>query len=38
MQLYAEGLFQHQPNNAQFDFTARIDHFRPDQLHLTEEI
>lgn len=33
----AEGLFQHQPNNSQFNFTARLDHLRPDRLHLTDK-
>ena len=37
MRLHAEGLFQHQTNNSQFDFTARLDHFRPDKLFLTEK-
>ena len=37
VRLHAEGLFQHQTNNSQFDFTARLDHFRPDKLFLTEK-
>ena len=35
--LYAQGLFQHKGKNSLFNFTAKLDHFRPDQLHLTDK-
>lgn len=35
--LDAEGIFQHQGKNSIFNFTAKVDHFRPDQLHLTDK-
>lgn len=34
--LYAEGIFQHQGKNSLFNFTARLDHFRPDSLRLID--
>lgn len=35
--LDAEGVFQHQGKNSIFNFTADVDHFRPDSLHLTDK-
>ena len=35
--LYAQGLFQHQGKNSIFNFTAQLDHFRPDRLNLTKK-
>lgn len=35
--LHAEGIFQHQGKNSLFNFTARLDHFRPDSLRLTDK-
>ncbi len=35
--LYAKGFFRHQGQNSLFNFTARLDHFRPDRLHLTDK-
>lgn len=35
--LYAEGLFLHEGRNSRFNFTSRLDHFRPDSLHLTNQ-
>lgn len=35
--LYAQGLFQHQGKNSLFNFTARLDHFKPDKLNLTDK-
>lgn len=35
--LEAEGFFQHQGKNSIFNFTADVDHFRPDRLHLTDK-
>ena len=32
--LYAEGLFKHEGQNSIFNFTSRVDHLRPDSLHL----
>lgn len=34
--LYAEGFFLHEGKNSLFNFTSRLEHFRPDSLHLTE--
>lgn len=36
-QLHAKGLFQHQGKNSIFNFTANLQHFRPDSLHLTRK-
>ena len=36
-ELYAQGIFQHQGQNSLFNFTARLDHFRPDRLNLTDK-
>lgn len=36
-ELYAEGLFQHQGKNSAFNFTSRLEHFRPDNLHLIDK-
>ena len=33
--LFAQGIFRHQGQNSLFNFTARLDHFRPDRLNLT---
>ena len=35
--LYAEGLFLHEGKNSMFNFTSRLEHFRPDSLHLTNK-
>ncbi len=35
--LYAEGIFKHQGKNSIFNFTADLQHFRPDSLHLTDK-
>lgn len=35
--LQAKGLFQHQGKNSVFNFTANLEHFRPDSLHLTDK-
>ena len=35
--LYAEGLFLHEGKNSKFNFTTRLEHFRPDSLHLTDK-
>lgn len=35
--LYAEGLFLHEGENSMFNFTSRLEHFRPDSLHLTDK-
>lgn len=35
--LYAEGLFLHEGKNSRFNFTSRLEHFRPDSLHLTDQ-
>lgn len=35
--LYAEGLFLHEGKNSMFNFTSRLEHFRPDSLHLTDK-
>ncbi|MCC8197681.1 MAG: translocation/assembly module TamB domain-containing protein [Tannerellaceae bacterium] len=32
--LYAEGMFRNQGENSLFNFTAHLDHFRPDHLNL----
>lgn len=36
-ELHAQGIFQHQGQNSLFNFTARLDHFRPDRLNLTDK-
>lgn len=35
--LQAEGMFQHQGQNSIFNFTANLQHFRPDHLNLTDK-
>ncbi|MDH6304325.1 hypothetical protein M2459_001057 [Parabacteroides sp. PF5-5] len=35
--LYAEGLFRHEGKNSKFNFTADLQHFRPDNLNLTDK-
>ncbi|MEG2067134.1 MAG: translocation/assembly module TamB domain-containing protein [Tannerellaceae bacterium] len=35
--LHAEGMFEHQGKNSVFKFTANLNHFRPDSLHLTNK-
>ena len=35
--LYAEGLFRNEGKNSAFNFTSRLEHFRPDSLHLTDK-
>ncbi|EJW92162.1 hypothetical protein EVA_19731, partial [gut metagenome] len=35
--LFAQGIFKHQGQNSLFNFTARLDHFRPDRLNLTKK-
>lgn len=35
--LYAEGLFNTQGKNSEFNFTSRLEHFRPDSLNLTDK-
>lgn len=35
--LYAEGLFLHEGKNSMFNFTSRLEHFRPDSLHLADK-
>lgn len=35
--LQAKGLFEHQGQNSVFNFTAKLEHFRPDSLHLTNK-
>lgn len=35
--LYAEGLFKNEGKNSVFNFTSRLEHFRPDHLHLTDK-
>lgn len=35
--LYAEGIFQHQGKNSIFNFTADLQHFRPQSLNLTDK-
>ncbi|WP_455637863.1 translocation/assembly module TamB domain-containing protein [Parabacteroides sp.] len=35
--LYAEGMFRHEGKNSLFNFTADLQHFRPDSLHLTDK-
>ena len=35
--LHAEGMFRHDGKNSLFNFTARIEHLRPDSLHLTDK-
>ena len=35
--LLVEGLFLNQGKNSLFNFTAQVDHFRPDNLHLTDK-
>lgn len=35
--LYAEGLIEHKGKNSVFNFTSRLEHFRPDSLHLTNK-
>lgn len=35
--LYAEGMFLHEGENSMFNFTARLDHLRPDSLNLTDK-
>lgn len=34
--VHAEGYFRHEGKNSLFNFTAAVDHFRPDSLHLTD--
>lgn len=34
---HAEGIFLHEGKNSLFNFTARLDHFRPDRLNLTDK-
>ena len=36
-ELYAKGLFLNQGENSVFNFTSRLNHFRPDSLHLTNK-
>ena len=35
--LYAEGMFRHEGKNSMFNFTANLEHFRPDSLHLIDK-
>lgn len=35
--LYAEGMFLHEGKNSMFNFTADLQHFRPDSLNLTDK-
>lgn len=35
--LYAEGMFLHEGKNSMFNFTANLQHFRPDSLNLTDK-
>lgn len=35
--LYAQGLFRHDAGNSKFNFTSRLDRFRPDRLNLTDK-
>lgn len=35
--LYAEGMFRHEGKNSLFNFTANLQHFRPDSLNLTDK-
>ena len=35
--LHAQGFFHHQGKNSEFNFTADVDNFRPDKLHLTSK-
>ncbi len=35
--LSAEGMFEHKGQNSIFNFAARLDHFRPDNLNLTDK-
>lgn len=35
--LYAEGLFNNNGEQSEFNFSATLEHFRPDKLHLTEK-
>lgn len=35
--LYAEGMFRHEGQNSMFNFTANLQHFRPDSLNLIDK-
>ncbi len=35
--LRVEGMFRHDGKNSMFNFTARLEHLRPDSLHLTDK-
>lgn len=35
--LHAEGMFRHEGENSMFNFTANLEHFRPDSLNLTHK-
>lgn len=35
--LFAQGIFKNQGQNSLFNFTAHLDHFRPDRLNLTQK-
>lgn len=35
--LHAAGLFRHEGKNSLFNFTSKLEHFRPDNLHLTNK-
>jgi len=36
-ELYAEGMFLHQDEHSIFNFTANVQHFKPDSLNLTDQ-